>query len=1243
MRELKVEDALLYLDQVKVEFGDRPHIYNEFLDIMKTFKTQQIDTPGVIRRVSNLFQGNRKLVLGFNTFLPEGYKIEIPADGPPVAVYRPPGSNVTHILRESAESQAVSVAQAVANANRMSAQQQRAAAPLYPSPQTAGNFMNPNLLPPVRQEPPQQQQQRNTAKMLLPSDAGGVAPRPQAEVQQQQQNSVLGRPQHLPGGVAPRQLTEPQGRGRPNSADMLGQQPPPQQPQPPPQQQQDQGFGVPLEFDHAINYVTTIKRRFASEPGTYQKFLEILHTYQKEQRGIKEVLDEVSDLFDDHPDLLKEFTYFLPDAVQAQAKIQLEAMAKEAEIRKRQKAKNAIMNQAQGMQAEAQTMRQQQSRKPATQEIHTDRQATPSGGIAYSTNRTQKQQNDISQGAQYGTVSFEPTRPPKKNEPTPAMLALKNGRPTSIPTLPVKPDSREELFFARAKAHLNRRELLSEKPSVKRHNPYNEFLKCLHLFGAGVLSKDELTMFMRSLFTQGHAPKTGSASVASLAARDPDIHQDAQELIQELEELMVGRGPYADQEMTIKANSKYGTLRPLDFDFAGVASPTPSYRKLPSDFPSKEFYYHPGQTQEMATVLNDSCVCVDPFVVGEVSDGSGKTRGSQVLRKRKAISIEESDGSQKRHNAYEQTLARIEDDRFELDMAIERNLHALRRIEPFAKECEALRLQEEKDGQPIGRLRYNLYRYSLNTIHINAIARVYGDRGDEILQHLMRNPLIALPVVYERLKQKDDEWKKVRANLNEQWKMKCQANYEGSMDVQCYSHRRALEKSFASHRLLDQCKRVRSFIKHPEKLKEHPATDAFAPWFGRQVIDSGAVFYQPFVATSCGVTIAHRYAFQAVAHWIKSSDIINEVDREKIGRIWAEFVVPWFGYPSYWMIDEVRESFTGILSPNVTKCTSFVVLGCLFWLVSYSYNLFSVAPGQRVQTVFGEGIVQSFVDSAEDAGPRYRVKLPFGLGHLSPSAILYAIPTKDSPYIRRDGMMVRDGATLDDMDFVAPSIESKYQLLFGTEKIYLFMRIYNLLCAVLSDTYEALMTSPEPADPAESYVCPSNTKRIPMPKLDFSNILVSLKGVLANKIDANEFESMGRLICKNRIHQIAALPKLVQRCSEALVKVADEDTLLNLWDYCQFRGANPVAVRQQCLSIVPDAFYRIQMEDNKCIFYGYMDHGPLLTAPKADHDVEEAFDTGTGDEPMDIDLEHMNGDNGKSIDEPAAKRMKLDE
>jgi paired amphipathic helix protein Sin3a len=95
-RPLNVKDALTYLDQVKFQFSDQPDVYNRFLDIMKDFKSQayamtivtslmltcfffgnRIDTPGVIERVSNLFRGHPSLIVGFNTFLPPGYKIEV--------------------------------------------------------------------------------------------------------------------------------------------------------------------------------------------------------------------------------------------------------------------------------------------------------------------------------------------------------------------------------------------------------------------------------------------------------------------------------------------------------------------------------------------------------------------------------------------------------------------------------------------------------------------------------------------------------------------------------------------------------------------------------------------------------------------------------------------------------------------------------------------------------------------------------------------------------------------------------------------------------------------------------------------------------------------------------------------------------------------------------------------------------------------------------------------------------------
>jgi paired amphipathic helix protein Sin3a len=40
-QRLKVEDALSYLDQVKYKFGNQPQVYNDFLDIMKEFKSQR--------------------------------------------------------------------------------------------------------------------------------------------------------------------------------------------------------------------------------------------------------------------------------------------------------------------------------------------------------------------------------------------------------------------------------------------------------------------------------------------------------------------------------------------------------------------------------------------------------------------------------------------------------------------------------------------------------------------------------------------------------------------------------------------------------------------------------------------------------------------------------------------------------------------------------------------------------------------------------------------------------------------------------------------------------------------------------------------------------------------------------------------------------------------------------------------------------------------------------------------------
>ncbi|PPQ82593.1 hypothetical protein CVT25_007107 [Psilocybe cyanescens] len=96
-RPLNVTDALSYLDAVKVQFQDQPDVYNHFLDIMKEFKNEQIDTPGVIKRVSHLFNGHPSLIQGFNTFLPVGYRIECstdPYDAGYITVTTPSGTTI---------------------------------------------------------------------------------------------------------------------------------------------------------------------------------------------------------------------------------------------------------------------------------------------------------------------------------------------------------------------------------------------------------------------------------------------------------------------------------------------------------------------------------------------------------------------------------------------------------------------------------------------------------------------------------------------------------------------------------------------------------------------------------------------------------------------------------------------------------------------------------------------------------------------------------------------------------------------------------------------------------------------------------------------------------------------------------------------------------------------------------------------------------------------------------------------
>uniref|UniRef100_A0A3P9LHG7 Paired amphipathic helix protein Sin3a n=1 Tax=Oryzias latipes TaxID=8090 RepID=A0A3P9LHG7_ORYLA len=268
-QRLKVEDALSYLDQVKLQFGNQPQVYNDFLDIMKEFKSQSIDTPGVISRVSQLFKGHPDLIMGFNTFLPPGYKIEVQTND--LVNVTTPGQ-IHHITPHGISVQNIPITGA--------ATQQQPSLPSAPT--TAAP-------PPLTQPTPPKPSKPLQSQVLTPSSQSSPS---------------------IPAYTSPR--SPPVQLHPPLSGTPTG---------PPLQNNQ------PVEFNHAINYVNKIKNRFQGQPDIYKAFLEILHTYQKEQRNAKEaggnytpalteqeVYAQVARLFKNQEDLLSEFGQFLPDA-----------------------------------------------------------------------------------------------------------------------------------------------------------------------------------------------------------------------------------------------------------------------------------------------------------------------------------------------------------------------------------------------------------------------------------------------------------------------------------------------------------------------------------------------------------------------------------------------------------------------------------------------------------------------------------------------------------------------------------------------------------------------------------------------------------------------------------------------------------------------------------------------------------------------------------------------------------------
>ena len=1056
MRELRVEDALLYLDDVKREFRNQPGVYNEFLTIMKNFKTQAVDTPGVIERVSKLFRGYNKLILGFNTFLPEGYKISA-AD-----LKRREAEMVAREKREE-------------ELRKLEAQK------------IAGMTSAPHPTPPKGLE--------GVGGALPPGFKGSPANK-QGEI-----------PAPRPSAGKPKKSTARTKKGPSPSHKKQQPAPLPSQQQPPvalgqpPQQPVHQA----VEFDHAISYVTQIKRRFANDPNTYHSFLEILHTYQKEQRGIKEVLEQVTHLFQDHPDLLKEFTFFLPDAVQELAKEWLHRAAAESETRL-------------AREREAQ-MERFQRQQPSVD---------GSGGsyqqqVIDMTNRNRQLGEGVQPTA--GTTGGR-----KRTLEGQTIMAQQ-------PESSVFNSAVERQFFDLAKEALS-------SYSRDGGQAWAEFMKCLDMYAQEILSRTEMLTFVEPLLGKRNA-----------------------KLFEEFKRILATAGSTTGPAPPLE-DSWYSV--PLsEIDFSRCRRCTPSYRALPRDYPAPPCSERNDMEKK---VLNDIWVSLPV--------GSEESYTFRHMRR----------------NTYEEMLFRVEDERFEIDMVIDSNAATLQRLMPFAEEIARLSKEEEvpeelelkppHEGSGVGgkRFEFTFDKSVLGVIHRNTITRIYGDSGQEMLDLMVKNPVVAIPLVVERLRQKDGEWKKIRQRLNVSWREIAEANYYKSLDHRSLTWRTTDKRATSTRTLVSEIK-DRSQNRGKEgkealRQKLDKAKEEHGTFFEVTMKDTlsenldltflpkpDRLLFTPHLSVLYeNNSWAQRDAYRILAFALERGSI-SPHDKERCHRLWSEFLGPFFSLSNHWMHGPAvtyQEASQSDDKKNVVPPASAVVSeeeeddsldddadmkGVVTEESSPSkasdstdkdsddLNDYHPLPtGSTVYTLYGEGVVKEFRKDTR----MYVVELPFGTSYLRPSTVLCSlVPAERSKYT--DQLRSEDRSRLG---------RPTDHLVIGNQSLFLVFRLHQILVRRLNIAMSLAHSVGE-----DRSLC-TLVEQLPGlgPKAAarrryeayLALVYALLDGGVGGAAEGGKYEDRVRSLLGHGAYELATMDKLISHIWKNLQAVAQDETMWNL-------------------------------------------------------------------------------------------------
>ena len=217
-----------------------------------------------------------------------------------------------------------------------------------------------------------------------------------------------------------------------------------------------------------------------------------------------------------------------------------------------------------------------------------------------------------------------------------------------------------------------------------------------------------------------------------------------------------------------------------------------------------------------------------------------------------------------RKNQYEESIFRAEDERFELDTAIETNMATVQMLQPLAAEIANLTEPEKR--------RYKLPT-PLTSMHVKSIRRLYGAQGSQVVDLLSKCPAAAVTALLKRLQQKDDEWRGLRVQCSKVWKDVYEKNYTKSLDHRSFYFKQGDKKNLSGKQMLMELKGLTEA--QDETVAENLSLSATVP----VDLGSGSLLLQfPVTSSLCSLhddsldlmTFAAKLSF-SVRCWLTGS------------------------------------------------------------------------------------------------------------------------------------------------------------------------------------------------------------------------------------------------------------------------------------------------------------------------------------------------------------------------------------